>query len=115
MNPRAATRQSLLPLVFGLLFFAALTLLADVSAAWAQVGWPTPSAWSPVRTRNFNNIRDVTGDMSPPNADLSSRGWFKGLTIGDMNSVEWYSDGQTVFIRYLLSGNPLSFNSQLNT
>jgi hypothetical protein len=43
----------------------ALLALDGARAAWAQIGWPTPSAWSPVRTRNFNNVRDVTGDMAP--------------------------------------------------
>jgi hypothetical protein len=32
-----------------------------------------------------------------------------------MNSVEWYSDGQTIFIRFLLSGNPLVFNQLTGT
>lgn len=74
--------------------------------------WPTGSQWvSLVDQAAWQTIRDITGDLSPYNADISSHGYYKQLTVGDRDSAALYTDGSSLYFRFLLSSNPLSYST----
>lgn len=78
--------------------------------------WPTDTQWiSVVRQSDWSPIRDITGDMSPYNADISSNGYYKDQTVGTWDSVAIYTDGSYIYFRFLLSGNPLSYSTSQST
>lgn len=105
-------KRTIKTLLFFWLFFPGIF----IPPCFATEPWPLSSTWKYIPKQNdWNSIRDYTGDQSPTNADISSHGDFKNITIGEWNSVAFYSNGTTAFFRFLLSDNPLAWNNTQNT
>jgi len=90
-----------------------LIIIAPCPASAFSVLWSTVN-----KNSDWSAIRDLTGDYNSSSVDISSYGTWTPAGAGTWDSVQVSSDGTSggyIYFRFLLTGNPLSWNNSKGT